>query len=106
MSALEALLAHLPQALAWLTTGGGGVIIWNAYRKWRDGRAQEQKEIEQAKLKEKMYGRIFWEIEARNRRRMQEYASELRALLFAHRVPPDEIPPYPDLEKVQEIYDE
>lgn len=103
---LDEVFKYLPQALAWLTTGGGGVMLWRAYKKWRDGRAQEQKEIEQAKLKEKLQGTLLYESEVRNRRRMQEYASQVRRVAFDLGAKEADLPPYPDLESVKDIYGE
>lgn len=101
---VDSLVAQLPVAIAWLTTGGGGLILWNSWKKWRDGVAQEQKEVEQQKLKEKILGQGLYELEARNRRKLQEYASQLRYIALGKGVCPDELPPFPDLENVKEVY--
>ena len=101
----DSLAQIIPQALVWLTSGGGAVMLWGAWRKWRDGRALAQRELEQQKAQERLTGQYAYELEARNRRKMQEYASLLRAVALGKGVCPEDLPPYPDLESVKDIFD-
>lgn len=84
--------------------GSGGVLVLvvRAYLRWRDQSAQEQKEIEQRKIQEKLQGQLLYEMETRNRQRLQEYASKLKSLLFLKGVKEEELPPYPPLEDTRD----
>lgn len=90
---------HSPVSLVitFLVSGGGAGMIINAWFKWRDGRALQEKEFNQRAIREAQKNERVAEVEAYNRRVVQEYCSQLIRLLHVHGV--DELPEYPRLEK-------
>lgn len=102
MSLVDELSRLTPLISSIFGSGGLLVLVGRAYIKWRDQSAQEQREIEQRKLREKLQGQLLYEMETRNRQRLQEYASKLRMLLFARGVKEEELPLYPPLEDTKD----
>lgn len=102
MSLIDELSQLTPLFSSIFGSGGLLVLVGRAYLKWRDQSAQEQKEVEQRKLQERLQGQLLYEMETRNRQRLQEYASKLKMLLFMRGVKEEELPPYPPLEDTKD----
>lgn len=102
MSWIDELSKLTPLISSIFGSGGLLVLVGRAYLKWRDKSAQEQRELEQRKIREKLQGQLLYEMETRNRQRLQEYVSKLRMLLFMKGAREEELPPYPPLEDTKD----
>ncbi|GAA4916047.1 hypothetical protein [Nesterenkonia rhizosphaerae] len=83
--------------------GGFAVVGLQEFRKWRSGRAQQERERNNTLKRrtdlaeaERRYHYDLREWEATYRRRVQEFASRLIGMLAERQVPQEAMPPYPE----------